>query len=217
MNDGQEVQENQEGEVKNDETKDTPPEAVAEAEEVTGIEVVNPAETEPTEEDRVAELEAQVKDFQNKFLRARADLENFRKRSEREKQDAVKRANRGLLTDLLDVNDNFERATTSITDEKDPFVVGVLMIRKQLQDTLTQNGLEEVEALERPFDPYLHEAFAYEPSAEYPENTVIQVFQKGYKHQGQLLRAAKVKVSAAPAEPVEEAAAGDAETTDETA
>lgn len=216
MNEGQEVQENQEGEVKNDETAANPAEAVAEAEEVTGIEVVNAEEAEPAEEDRVAELEAQVKDFQNKFLRARADLENFRKRSEREKQDAVKRANRGLLSDLLDVNDNFERATTSITDEKDPFVVGVLMIRKQLQDTLNQNGLEEVDALHKPFDPYLHEAFAYEPSADHPENVVIEVFQKGYKHQGQLLRAAKVKVSAAPAAPAEEAPEGDESATEET-
>ncbi len=208
MNDGQEVKENQDVELKNDATSAPETEAVAEVEEVTGIEVVTPEEAAPSEEDKVAALEAQVKDFQNKFLRARADLENFRKRSEREKADAVKRANRNILMDLLDVNDNFERATTSVSDEKDPFVVGVLMIRKQLQDTLSQQGVEEVGALHRPFDPYLHEAFAYEPSEEHPENVVIEVFQKGYRYQGQLLRAAKVKVSAAPLEaPTEEAAA----------
>lgn len=206
MNDGQEVKENQDVELKNDETGAPDNEAVAEVEEVTGIEVVTPEEATPSGEDKVAALEAQVKDFQNKFLRARADLENFRKRSEREKADAVKRANRNILMDLLDVNDNFERATTSISDETDPFVVGVLMIRKQLQDTLSQQGVEEVEAMHRPFDPYLHEAFAYEPSDAHPENVVIEVFQKGYRYQGQLLRAAKVKVSAAPLAPAEEAA-----------
>ena len=153
------------------------------------------AETPQMEIERLGE---EAKSWQDRFMRARADFENFKRRAAREKQESVKYANKSILMRLLDVLDNFERALDAATDPQDSFVIGVNMIYRQLSDVLGQSGVEELDAEGKSFDPYYHEAFAQEPSDEHPENTVTEVFQKGYKFGGQLLRPAKVKVSTGP-------------------
>jgi len=151
-------------------------------------------------QDRIEELEAENEQLRSRALRIQADMENYKKRTERERMDSIKFANKSVFLQLLDVLDNFDRALTAVTDPKDNFAIGVQMIQKQLLDVLSQNGVEEINAVGRQFDPYLDEALAQEPTSEHEENTIIEVFMKGYRYQGNLLRATKVKVAALPAD-----------------
>lgn len=153
----------------------------------------------------IERLKEQTRDSSSRFLRACADLENFKKRSVREKQESVKFANKQIFLQTLHVLDNFERALAAVENPRDSFVIGVEMIRKQLQEVLTQNGVEEIDATGKPFDPYLHEAIAKESSDEFEDNVVMEVFQKGFRFQGILLRPAKVKVATDPEAEVSEA------------
>lgn len=169
-------------------------------------------EDEDEEDDDLAEAQAHVARLQEELragqarvLRAQADLENYKKRAEREKQESIKYASKRLFGQILDVMDNFDRALMAITDPKDNLAIGVSMIHKQLQDVLAQNGVEEITAVGRPFDPYLDEALAQEPRADVEEHTIVEVFQKGYRYQGNLLRATKVKVATAMPAAAEEA------------
>lgn len=184
------------------------PELVAEAPEV--------AEEPAASNSELETLRAENADLKGRLLRAHADLENFKKRAERDKQETVKYANKTVFGNLLAVIDNFDLAMMAAKDTKDPFVVGVDMIHKQLSDVLRQGGVEIVEAEGRAFDPYLHEAIAQEETDAVEENTVLQVLKKGYRYHGTLLRPAAVKVSKAISGPVVDettAEAGAEETT----
>lgn len=150
--------------------------------------------------DRIEKLEEENAALRARALRAQADAENFKKRNERERAESVKFANKRVFIEMLNVLDNFDRALISVADPKDNFVIGVQMIHKQLMEVLNQNGVEEINAVGRQFDPYLDEALAQEVTTEHPEGTVMEVFLKGYRYQGQLLRATKVKVAAAGSE-----------------
>lgn len=172
-----------------------PNQEVAEGEDVEETITNSEPATEENVSSELERLREENQSLRNQVLRTRADFENARRRTEREKQDSIRFANKRIFFDLLGVMDNFERAVAACTETEDPFVEGVLMIQKQLEDVLTQNGVKEVPALNHPFDPYNHEAFAKETHPEVPENTVIEVFQKGYKFFDQLLRPATVKVS----------------------
>ncbi len=143
----------------------------------------------------VGRLQEELRGMNARVLRAQADLENYKKRAEREKQESIKYASKRLFGQILEVMDNFDRALMAITDPKDNLAIGVSMIHKQLQDVLAQNGVEEIQAVGRPFDPYLDEALAQEPRADVEEHTIVEVFQKGYRFQGNLLRATKVKIA----------------------
>jgi molecular chaperone GrpE len=130
-------------------------------------------------------------------LRARADLDNFRKRSLREKEDAIRYANNGLLEKLLPVIDNFELGLDAARNATDAASVlqGMSMVHRQLQDFIRSQGLEEVPADGEPFDPNKHDAVSQEFSAEVPEGNVIRQVRKVYKLKDRLLRAASVIVS----------------------
>ena len=187
-------------------------EQAAEQEKEDGIEIVDsevveaseeaePAESEVEDPDTlVARLQEENKALNTRVLRAHADLENFKRRSERDRRDSIRYANKKIFLEILSVLDNFDRALAAVVDPKDNFVIGVEMIRKQLTDVLTQNGVEEINSKGRLFDPYLDEAIGKEPTSEHEENMVIEVFQKGYRFQGQLLRASKVVVAVPPIE-----------------
>ena len=110
------------------------------------------------------------------------------------------------MLDLLGVLDNFERALEHApASAGDDFRAGVEMIARQLTEVLRKHGVVEVEAEGVPFDPQVHEAIMREETAAVPHGTVVQVFQKGYVLNDRLLRAARVKVSAAPTAPAGEA------------
>ncbi len=133
----------------------------------------------------------------DRMLRALAEVENDRKRLDREKKDYLRFANEGLVSELLPVLDNFDRAlkTPSSSSEDDSYRQGVEMIYRQLKSVLEKQGLKEIKAEGQPFDPFFHEAVQEEETDEYPEGTVLEELQKGYLFQGRLLRPTVVKVS----------------------
>jgi molecular chaperone GrpE len=132
--------------------------------------------------------------MREKYLRALADFDNYRKRIERERGEAARTAMIEPLRGFLGVVDNLDRALRA-GGSLDDLKAGVEMILRQTGDLLRRLGVEEVEALGRPFDPSVHEAVVrYEDSAV-DEQTVSEEFQKGYLYQGRLLRPAMVKVA----------------------
>lgn len=140
-----------------------------------------------------------------RLLRTTADFDNFKKRAAREKQDAIRYANEGLLEKLVPVLDNFDAALaaaqTGSTDSSaaQSLQTGVAMIFQQLKKVLTDAGLEEVNATGQKFDPNLHEAVSQQESKEVPEGQVLQQLRKGYKLRDRLLRPATVVVAKKPA------------------
>jgi len=129
------------------------------------------------------------------MLRAMAELENVRKRLEKEKQDSLVFSNQELVRELLPILDNFQRALETRPEaESDGYRQGVEMILKQFKDTLSRQGLEEIEALGRPFDPFLHEAVACVETDEHPDGEVAEEILRGYLFKGRLLRPTAVKV-----------------------
>ena len=152
---------------------------------------------EPSAEERLARLQAEVAQGREQALRDRADLENTRKRLQREKEDSVKYANSNLLERLLPVVDNFELGLLAARQAPEAAAVvnGMAMVQKQLEGFLSENGMMATGAVGEKFDPNLHDALGEEPSAEVPEGHVIRVQRKGYKLKDRLLRPASVFVS----------------------
>lgn len=150
-------------------------------------------------EPQVLEVKKEEIDFKAKYYYAAAEMENFRKRVEREKENLVKYGNERVLTDLLNVLDNFERTVDMLKPDQDPkiknIVTGIDMVQKQFVDTLTKHGLTPVQSVGKEFDPNFHEAMAQEYAEGTKPNHVIKEFQKGYTLNGRLIRAAKVVVA----------------------
>lgn len=151
------------------------------------------------QEPEIAEVdfEAEAAKLKDLALRARADLDNFRKRALREKEEAIRYANNGLLERLLPVIDNFELGLDAAKSAADTASIlqGMSMVHKQLQDFLKNNGLEEVQAEGEAFDPNKHDAVSQEFSTEIPEGHVVRQVRKGYKIKDRLVRASSVIVS----------------------
>lgn len=161
------------------------------------IEEVDDETTEEVEEAENDDKEEEIKKLNDRVLRLQADFTNYKNRVEKEKQSIYTYANEKLVLEILDVLDNFERAFSSVDEEieNDSFYEGVVMVYKQLLDALNKNGLEEIEAMNEKFDPNLHHAVMQEESDEFEEETVIDVFQKGYKLKDKVIRPSMVKVS----------------------
>jgi molecular chaperone GrpE len=150
-------------------------------------------------EDPTAGLQADLDRFRDLALRSQADFENYKRRSAREKEEAIKYANSSLLERLVGIIDNFELGLAAAKDQgaNSPIYSGMVLVQKQLNDLLTENGLQPIEAEGRKFDPNLHEAIAHEAS-EFPEETVIRQTRRGYRFKDRLLRPARVVVSSGP-------------------
>ena len=142
---------------------------------------------------QLEELQGQVDQMKDLAQRTQAEFMNYKKRVAKEMQDISTFANENIITQLLLVLDNFDRAIESEKDNDTPFLQGVIMIKKQLEDTLFKNGLEEIDALGQEFDPNLHHAVMQEEADE--KNKVLEVFQKGYKLKEKVIRPSMVKVS----------------------
>ena len=138
------------------------------------------------------------------FLREKAELDNFKKRLIKEKEDFVQFANERLLKELLQIEDNLARAMTAPNATLESLKEGVEMIQKQFGDFLKNHKVEPIEALEKPFDPNLHEVVNQQESEAHEENTVIEEYSKGYTLNGRILRSAKVVISKKPAEKKED-------------
>lgn len=142
---------------------------------------------------------AKEEDFKAKFYYLAADMDNLRKRHEREREQLIKFGNEKVLSGLLDVIDNLERTVSAIENDEDEKVkniyVGIDMVRKQFLDCLKNNGLETIDSVGNDFDPNFHEALAQQPAPDKREGEVILEYQKGYVLNGRLLRPAKVVVA----------------------
>jgi molecular chaperone GrpE len=147
---------------------------------------------------------AKADDNWERVLRATADLENFRKRAAREREEAIRYANESLVRKLVPVLDNFDMAMTAAAQSKSADAVqslqtGVTMIHQQLRQALQESGLEEMDATGKTFDPNWHEAVSQQESASVPEGQVLQQLRKGYKLRDRLIRPATVIVAKKPA------------------
>ena len=138
------------------------------------------------------------------FLREKAELENFKKRLTKEKDDFVQFANERLLKELIQIEDNLERALEVPNATLESLKEGVEMIQKQFSTFLKNQKAEPIEALGKPFDPNLHEVLNQQESEEHEENTVIQEYSKGYTLNGRILRSAKVVIAKKPSEKTED-------------
>lgn len=145
----------------------------------------------------LVEKTAEAARYQDLYVRERADLENFKKRMQREKADAVRFAAEGLIRDLLPVIDNLERAIEHAAGDGNGASLreGVGMVLKAALDALSRHGVSRIEAVGEPFDPNIHEAVAEVPVADQEPNRVVQQFVPGYRLHERLLRAAQVCVS----------------------
>ena len=146
--------------------------------------------------------EAMLAEERERYLRLAAEFDNFRKRTEREMTEFKRRAADDVLLALLEVVDNLNRAleTSEGCTHQDLFD-GLTAVRAQMGLILDREGLEPIEAVDRPFDPYEMEAVMRMPSADVAEGSVCRELQRGYRGRGYVLRPSKVIVSTGPGEP----------------
>ena len=159
------------------------------------------------EDNQEPSLEEQVAEWRERAIRSAADLENFRKRMEREKGEARRYANQSLLEELLPVLDNFHMGLDAASADAESMIFrGMEMVKKQLDDFLSGQGVEEVSAEGKMFDPAVHEAVSQEDCETSPEGSVLRVIRRGFQMGERLLRPANVVVSRTPQseEPSEE-------------
>lgn len=170
--------------------------------EQNGPEQANPEPEEPPLQQQLDALQAELAEAREQVLRSQAEAQNARRRAEQDVEKAHKFGQEKIVTDLLAVADNLERALAAVEnpgDEIKPFVEGVELTLKSLTDLLGRYRVEAVDPAGEPFDPQLHQAMSTVENAEVEPNTVLEVFQKGYTLHGRLVRPAMVVVSRAPA------------------
>lgn len=146
---------------------------------------------------QIEQLKAEKEELHNKYLRAQADLQNFRVRVNREKEQLLQYSSQRAIEALLPVVDNFERAIEASQDAQDPGALkeGIEMVFRQLQQVLEQEGVSAVPGVGEPFDPNMHQAVMQEASSEHESGIIIEEFQKGYKLKDRVIRPSMVKVS----------------------
>lgn len=178
------------------------------AEDAPSAEFTNDLESGPVGPEELAALReraAQADALKDRVLRVMADLDNFRKRAARERQEAVQYANQGLLERLLPALDNLDMASAAVAaapgDAVEALKTGVQMVLAQLRAVLKESGLEEINAEGQAFDPAWHEAVSQQETTATPDGHVVQQLRKGYRLHQRLLRPATVVVARAPQAP----------------
>ncbi len=153
-----------------------------------------------TLQEQLAQALDETKIHQEQYLRTLADMENLRKRTQRDKEELAKYANESILREILPVIDNLERAVEHVEQagNEEGLFEGVQMTLTQFSQLLDKFGVESVDAVGQPFDPAYHQAMGQLESAEQPVNTVVQQMQKGYQLNKRLLRPAFVMLAKAP-------------------
>jgi molecular chaperone GrpE len=162
-----------------------------------------------TAEARIAELESQTADLTDRLLRAHAEMDNLRKRAEREKADIAKYAISKFARDIVGVSDNFQRAVAAVppgAPEQDPalmsLIEGVAMSEREFLNVLERHGVKRIDPTGELFNPHLHQAVMEQPNAELPSGTVLRVVQPGYSIEDRVLRPAMVVVAKGGPKPV---------------
>ena len=143
---------------------------------------------------RAEKLEADLAEKDAQMLRLRADFDNFRRRSAKEREELAAVVTQGILTDMLPLLDNFERALSAEGSDLDSFRAGVSMIYKQMQEALAKNGLEVIDTKDKKFDPNFHQAVMRVQDPEKEDDTIEQELQKGYMVKGRVIRPSMVQV-----------------------
>lgn len=163
------------------------------------------AEAGPSLEEQLAQTKANANEYLDQWRRAAADLSNYRKRVEREREETTRFSNATLLGRLLPVLDDFDRAMASLPAglQHLTWLEGVALIEHKLRLIMEAEGLKPIEAAGKPFDPQWHEAILREESAAYPDGQVIAELQRGYELHGRVLRPTLVKVAVAPVQGAE--------------
>ena len=163
-------------------------------EEIKEETVVEESVAEETVEAEVNEFEQKYNDINEKYMRTLAEYDNYRKRTIKEKETIYPEAKAIVIEKILPIVDNFSRALES-AENKDAFYEGIVMLKKQLDDTLASLGVEEIKAVGEEFNPELHNAVMHIDDEQQGENTVVEEFQKGYKIGDRVIRHSMVKVA----------------------
>lgn len=155
------------------------------------VEETNPASNE------VEQLRQEKDETYQRLLRLQADYDNFRRRSQKERENDLKYKSQDLVEELLPIVDNFERALqTDVQDDSaKSFVEGMNMVYRQLKDALNKQGVEEIPAVGEEFDPNMHQAVMQVDDENYDSNVVVEELQKGYKLKDRVIRPSMVKVN----------------------
>ena len=144
-------------------------------------------------------LRSEKEELMQTMIRRQADFENFRKRTERDRQEEGRRGVERLILDLIPVLDAFDRALQAHDDPAyEEYRKGITLIRKQLWDAIAKHGVQRIDAAGKIFDPHQHQAIERLESEEYPDGFIVAVFQDGYSFHGRVLRPAIVRVAVHP-------------------
>ncbi|QHS22815.1 nucleotide exchange factor GrpE [Virgibacillus sp. MSP4-1] len=174
------------------------------AEEVTVEDAEVEMQQDDTEDNHSQALEEELEavkkekdEMQNKLLRVQADFDNFKRRAKKDRENDLKYKSQDVVTELLPILDNFERALQVDVDGEstESFVDGMNMIYRQLVSAMEKAGVEEIEAEGKVFDPNIHQAVMQDSNNEKESNTVTEVLQKGYMLKDRVIRPAMVKVN----------------------
>jgi len=154
---------------------------------------------------KLEQVTAEAEENQRRYLRAVADLENYRKRAQREKDEARRYGCESLASDLLPVLDNFSMGLQAASQHEagKVFAEGFAMVQTQIRQVLESNGIQPINPVGEPFNPHQHEAVAHQPSDEVPEGNVLAVQRVGFQLHDRQLRPATVVVSSGPAQQTE--------------
>lgn len=149
---------------------------------------------------QIEDLKLQVDKFKNEYLYMRAEFDNYKRNAIKERSDVLKYGSERVISEILNVVDNFERALEAkVTPENlSVFVKGVEMTSVELKNVLQKYGVSEVETQNKPFDPMMHEALSSEETTTIPEGHVFRVFKKAYKLHDKVIRPAQVVVAKKP-------------------
>ncbi|MGR3765091.1 nucleotide exchange factor GrpE [Rossellomorea sp. NS-SX7] len=156
-----------------------------------------PQESEEQESDELSQLQEKLDESENRYLRLRADFDNFRRRMNAESEAKEKYRAQSLITELLPALDNFERALNIEVDndQTKTLLQGMEMVHRSLIEALKKEGVEPIEAVGQEFDPHLHQAVMQTEDENYGSNIVVEEFQKGYKLKDRVIRPSMVKVN----------------------
>ncbi|UPA29794.1 Protein GrpE [Terrisporobacter petrolearius] len=193
MNQDEKIQENCTS--NEEEVRQTSEENVEEATCEENLTDINSKLEEKRINDTIEELEKQVEEKEDKYLRLQAEYSNYMRRTQEEKQTIGIFANEKIITELIPVIDSMERAMDACADKEDDMYKGIELVHKQLIDCLEKFEVEEISALNEDFDPNLHLAVMQESIEGVEPNKVVMVLQKGYKLNTKVIRPTMVKVS----------------------
>jgi molecular chaperone GrpE len=153
-------------------------------------------------QEQLEAAETEAAEYLEQLQRSQAEFANYKRRNERERDDFIKLANAALIAKLLAILDDCERALETVPDNLRglTWVEGIYLIERRLLMTLEEEGLSEIEAVGKKFDPELHQAVTREETTEYDEDEIISELQKGYRLNDRVLRPTMVRVAAKPSE-----------------